>query len=422
MARYLGAFVTLCLAIFLVSCGRHNPLQPQTTNLELLEFAEEKIPLDNGMYIYRQTITVSDPLPDCLYAYHLETYSSELPENCYADADGWLYFPSPGIESNLPLSTPGDHRTIWSYQSSLSKDFVSSAGMIGNLITHIRVRIKDTQGRISEISSPFKSNRIVSSRIVNPSVNGAECGTGVEFVLREVIGDIFVEGLYAHHFMYRLNILDAQLQVIQQGAWFSSIDSPDIRRILLNGNSTPAISVNEPNQYTQFECYVVSRQGIEEVMHQSVHFRAVGGHRPVAMIYPQTLAGLGQHHYSIGYEDPMIVYELIPSDSQHKNRSLFMVNNQFQAINSNDFRLHIRWGYSGQYGRVVNQNIIYTNNPWDNELNKVLNPAGTNYYSSIAAFDLRFDGMPFPLTPGFIDPVVVTHTDGSTWLRVGNLN
>ncbi|MDY0151186.1 MAG: hypothetical protein RBS43_02810 [Candidatus Cloacimonas sp.] len=422
MMRYYGHVIMLCVAFFVVSCGTHNPMQPQNDSPDQLLFTEDKLPLENGQFLYKQVIELNNPSPHCLFAYRPETYSSQLPVGYFADEGGYLYFRSSGDNSNLPLSEPGAHRTIWTSQSRLSAEFSSTDGKINNLVTQITVQIKDDRGKISFISSPFKSNRIVGSRIVSPNLNGEECGIGLEFVLQEIIGDIFVEGLYAHHFMYRLNILNYKKQAVQRGTWYSSIDSPDIRKVLLNSTTTPALITNEPNQFTQFECYVVSRSGIEEASHRSVFFRALAGYKPVALFYPQTIAGLGQHHYSLTDEDQMSVYELIPSASYHKNRKLFNVNNQLEAIYSADFKLHLRWGYSGQYGIVYSTNTTYTNNPWDRELNSVLNSSGMNYHSKITAFDLRFEGSPFPLNSSFIEPQLVTHADGSSWLRVRNLN
>ncbi len=416
MLRISAISAICCLSLLIVSCGMKNPAQPQIDSSGQLLFSEAKIPQENGQYLYRQSIEVNNPTAGCLYSYKLDTYNHELPENLFANEEGWLYFYAAGSGTDLPLSEPGNHRTIWTSQSSISAEFCSQGGKIKNLITHILIRQKNPEGVVREISSPFKSHRIVSSRIVSPNHDNLVCGTGIEFVLQEVIGDIFVEGLYAQHFMYRLNILNAELQVISYGNWYSSIDTPDIRKIILNGNSIPALTANEPDQYTQFESYVVARNGIEEATHQAVYFRSNTGYKPVAVIYPQTLAGLGQNHYAISQEDPMTSTELIPSLTGHKNRMLFELNNTWQAINSDDFKLHIRWGYKGQYG------VNYPVDPWGDELNEVFSPDNINYHSAVIAFDLRFDGSPFPVVPNFINPSVVVHQNGSAWLRVNNLN
>jgi len=422
MLRLSAIVAIFCLGLLIVSCGVQNPAQPQFDNTAQLLFSEDKIPQENGQYLYLQHIEVINPTAGSLFSYQLETYNNELPENMFANEEGWLYYYANGSDTSVPLSEPGNHRSLWTSQSSLIAQFGSAEGKIQNLITHIVIRQKSPEGIITEISSPFKSSRIVGSRIVFPNTYGSECGTGMEFVLQETIGDIYVEGLYAHHFMYRLNILNAQLQVISSGNWFSSIDTPDIRKIVLNGSTTPALGANQPDQYTQFETYVVARNGIEEATHQTTYFRCVTGYKPVALIYSQTVAGMGLHHYTITQDDPMTSRELIPSLTGHKNRRLFTVGNSLEAIYSDDFKLHIRWGYKGQYGVIGNETPIVTNSPWDNELNTVLSPANVNYRSAIAAFDLSFDSNPFPVMPYFVNPTVVMHQNGSTWLRVNNLN
>jgi len=422
MSRFLCVITALCLAIVLVSCGKSNPVAPQISGLEQLLFSEEKLPADGGQFIYRQGIQVNNPAEGNLYSYCLTTYADELPAGFYADEQGWLYFRTNGTDSTVPLSQPGNHRSIWTSQSYISADFASVDGKISNLITAVELRNKSTNGDISQYCSAFRSDRIIGSRIVNPASNGMDLGTGVEFVLQETIGDIFVDGLYAHHFMFRLNLLDSSLQVVSIGAWHSSLEMPDMRRVILNSLSAPAIHPNAANQFTQFESYVVSRNGIEEATHQTVYFKVVDLYEPVALIYPETVAGLGQYHYSIMDDDIICVNELIPANSSRKNRRLFTVNNQLEAINSPDFKLHLRWGYAGQYGVVNNDSVVYTNNPWDSEINATLSLSDHDYHSRIVAFDLRFDDQPFPIQPHFVMPETVTHNDGTSWLRVNNLN
>jgi hypothetical protein len=413
MARLTKMFWIPFLLLALMSCGRDNPLAPQQDNGGI-RFTEDKILLPDGEYIYRQGIgaTISGE-EDNLYSFRITTLSGETPSGYAIDADGWLWFRVPGADQSIPLDQPGEHRTIWTEQRSVSFDWTSSAGKLADLVTKAEIRTSQAETASCSTESAFRSTRIIGSRINVPFANGETTGTGIAFDLQEIIGDIFVEGLYADHFMFRLNIVNSAQGVITAGAWHSSLESPDLRKVTLNGSTSPAITTNQDGQYTQFESYVVSRQGIEEATHRTVYFHAVAGNKPKAFIYPQVLAALGQYHYSISPDNSLNGVELIPTTTNHKNRLLWSTDTGYAAINSADFRLHLRWGYRGQY---------LNSNPFDTEYNECVD-AITNepYYSKIVAYDLRLNNAPFPSLSQFFDPQTVTHAGGTNWLRIKNM-
>lgn len=418
----------LCLPLlFLFSCGSRNPFIPNESSVPSISFQEDKIPLDSTEYIYRQTIE-APPGPDTgnLYSFRLTSLTGKLPEAWFCDEDQWLWFRKPGSDPALPLSEAGPHRTIWTSKNALSLDFYSTNGKINNLIKSVEIRIKQADQSILSCSSAFQSNRLITSRIEVPFANGVSTGQGLEFGLREVIGDIFVDGLSAHHFMYRINEINAQQDVIYAGSWHSSLDSPDIRKVRLNANSSPALAPNPTGIFTQFESYVVSRQGIVEAGHHTVYFRVTEGFSPQTLIYSVTLAGLGQYHYSRIQDSPIYYNEVIPTGSDRKNLALWKAPepNTYEAIHSDDFILHLKWGQLGEYGWIWNGDILTDNaSPFDTELNLVLDAdTGENYHSKIAYFDLRLDGAPFPTLSQFVAPILQTDNDGTQWLRVRNIN
>ena len=422
MRSLVSCIMLIFVSLTFYSCGRTGITAPEVELEHVINFSDEQIPTDNGEYIYRQHIRLNSNGRSS-YAYKITTMNNELPEGVFVDEQGWMYFANSSAPHGSPsLSEPGNHRTIWTSSPFLSIDFRSNECKLHNLISKVEVQIRTDDGKIVVHSASFTSDRLISSRLLVPFANGATTGTGIEFALREEISDIFVEGMFASHFMYRLNIIDSNLQCISEGTWYSSINLPNIRKVQLNSTTIPAITPNAANQFTQFECYVVSRQGVQEATHQFVFFRAASGYLPVAIIYPETVAGLGQNHYTNGNYDYVFSNEVIPSSSLHKNRRLWTTPNGYEAINSEDFKLYIRWGYNGQYAINTDFGQIFYNYPWGQEANHCLNQQNIYYGSSIVAFDLRFDNMPFPVQPHFINPTVVSHTDGSTWLRVNNLN
>ncbi|MBW6513658.1 MAG: hypothetical protein K0B87_02755 [Candidatus Syntrophosphaera sp.] len=424
MNRLLHITETLVLLAMLVSCVKSGPTAPAHPAAEL-DFAEEKIPLPDGEYIYRQTISIPR-IEDGgeLFSWRLETFTGEPLPGTWADGQGWLWFRVPGSDPSIPLNRPGAHRGLWTSQSSLSFDHVSAQGKISNLVIHAEARIRSASGAIETRSSALRSGRLIGSRIAVDFQNGDETGSGIEFWLREVIGDIYVEGLYAGQFMFRVNILDEVLDTVSEGQWHSSLEMADLRRVRLNASSDPPLAANAAGQYTQFECYVVSRLGIEEAARQSVYFRVRSGFRPQAVIFPQTLAALGSYHYSVSHNDPLAGHELIPSTDSRTNRNLWTTDSGYEAINSPDLRLHLQWGFRGQFQAP---NPPWPGGPWEGgpfekEVNICLDAdTGANYHSQVAAFDLRLDGAPFPALGQFVAPVQISH-GGKSWLRVQNLN
>lgn len=416
-------FIPGIIALLLFSCSQDLPTQTIPPTGPIV-FSEEKIPLDGNEFIYQQNMGFNWE-KNVPISWKIHTLTGELPDGLAADDDGWLWFRKPGTDTSLPLEEPGEHRTIWTSQSNLSFSFSSTDGRIQNLVTRVEARVKEIDGSVTEHASPFKSDRLIGSHITVPFTNGADTSTGIEFILNEVIGDIFVEGLYADHFMFRLNILDSDLQVVSAGEWHSSLESPDLRKVILNDTTDPAITPNDQGTFTQFESYVVSRQGTEEATHQTVYFHAQTGFKPRALIYPQFLAALGQYHYGgMDNNNPSQFYECIPPQNGHFNLHLWEGDYGYEAINSPDFKLHLQWGYHGQYGRIASSGaIIITDDPYDIEMNYCIDHnTDVNYGSRVIAFDLRLDGAPFPALDQFFDPQLVYHTDGTLWLRVQNIN
>jgi len=424
MNKLMRSFLGLALLAVLVSCGRSGPTAPQPIAGTLV-FSEDKLPCDGDEYIYRQGISAGPAVPEnALFAWRVETLSGELPQGWFADPEGWLWFRAPGADLEVSLAEEGPHRSIWTTRDSLSFDFASSEGKISNLVKKVDLRVKSKDSQINTYSSGFKSDRLIGSLINTAIEPGANTGTGIEFALREVIGDIYVDGLYADHFMFRLNILNKDLEVISEGVWHSSLEMADLRKVRLNATTDPALGENAHNQYTQFESYVVSRQGIEEATPQSVYFRVRGNFKPKALIYTQALAALGEHHYSVNPLEQLYYKELIPPAALHNNRSLWETDAGWEAINSPDLKLHLQWGYLGQYGSTnppwSGMEGFIPGGPFDKEFNLCLDAVTeTNYHSQVAHFDLRLDGAPFPALPQFIQTAQITH-HGKTWLRVPN--
>lgn len=407
MLRPLTILLILALLVAICSCDRRNPILPEEQEAQKIEFLEDIIPLESGDFIYRQGLQLTQESDELSFAYRLSTLKAGDIPGFSTDNEGWLIFPN---------------QSIWTSQSHLSLDWLSDQGKIGDMITMVEVKYRHLDGQIESDSFPFRSSRVIGTQLSAQFAPGDEVSTGLEFNLRESFSDIYVDGMYAHHFMYRLSIVDLNMNVLQPGNWFSTINCPDIRRLILNGNTVPALTPNPPDTYSQLEVYVVSRSGVVQDAPVSTYFKVVGGFQPVAILYHHTLVGLGRYHYSVKPNGTMPYVDYLMPNAQGFNTNLYPTATGYSAVNSEDFKLHLRWGFKGEYGTTMNNGVVITNNPFDQQVNQVLSPDDTNYHSRITAFWLRLDGAPFPVLPNFLVSQQVQHSDGSNWLRVVNFN
>lgn len=381
----------LCL-ILLFSCTRQNPLKPlSSTNLKLF-FEDDKIERDGSEYTYLQKIIVEGANgEDLQFAYQVKHLPHQELPGCHTDSDGWILFNNDGIYSS---------------QSELNFYFDSKDGVLENLITEVKVLVKYPDGRIDELSSPYKSSRLIDSEIRNLPQSGYRIPAGIVIQFQEKTSDIFVDGMYADHFMYRLNTLNENLQLIETGEWFNSIDTPDIRNVHLSMSSTPSLSPNVAGTYTELEYYVVSRLGVQQAEPNSIYFEVYEDSPPIAKFDTELLLSYGQYHYTF---TPQTIYgeplEVIPGTTTKYNRYLWPDNDgRFHAIHSDDFRLYLAWDCLRQ-----EDDIPLNSNDQDYP-----------YYNGISAFWMQHNSEPFPIpdtmTAGH---EIIQDTDGS-WIRILN--
>ncbi|MCB5269748.1 MAG: hypothetical protein WCS58_08105 [Candidatus Cloacimonadaceae bacterium] len=407
MNRLLFLVFIVLIALSLTSCGQKNPFAPEGHEDWRIDFYDEITEDDTHPSVYQQKITILGPAEEStLYAFKLCTITDE--QSIPTDQDGWALFAN----------------DIWTSKNELSMQFDIDGGTLENLISRVVVQVKSADGTIKVLDSAFKSQRLLGTLMETHFGDGDEIGLGAEFLLREQISNIYVEGNYADHFMYRINLLDGDLQQVQTGQWYSTIDLPDIRKVILNANTSPALTANDENSYSQFEVYVVNRNGMEQATPSSMYFRCQANRKPRAVIYEQSTLGLGQYHYSLSNTAYLEeYYQQIPFTGERYPRALWGNGENLEAINSGDFRLHLRWGYHGQYGVIHFGELVFTDDPFASEVNMVLDDATGDFYGSqITAFWLNLDAEPFPVQPGMLHSSVVSDDQGMRWLRVPNLS
>jgi hypothetical protein len=407
----------------LCSCGQRNITEPVPEARPRLVFNSEKIGLEGGEYLFRQEVRVDQAKDRSRYAFRIETTDGEMPEGLACDAQGFIYHYLPGADTSVSLDSAQAQRGIWTPRPWLRQEFRSTQGRLGRVVSKVEVLVKDSTGRILRLTSGFRTDRVIGTWIHTDFYPGSIVGQGVEVSLQEQSGDIYVEGMYADHFMFRLNILNADLQPLSYGEWHNSANGEDIRQVRLNTHSDPPLLANEPGRFTQFEAYVVTRQGLTEDTPKSCHFQVSGNFQPQPLIYPQLILANGMYHYSSLSSLPSPAQQMMNPYLGRTWLPPYSWENNNIAVNSADLRIHLAWGWNGQYGHIstFGTNII-TNNPFEELINECVDlSSGQSYYSAITHLDLRLNGQPFPNMQQFGNTTLVTHTDGTVWRRIQNL-
>ncbi len=406
----------LFLCVILFSCATKDISKP-IVNTSYLSISGEKLPANSASeYIFRQTAVLNLELnEESLLAWKITTTDSLLPEGIVIDNEGWIYHYAAGADTSVPLSSVECQRTIWISGNRQMWDFASVNGRLAHIISRVEVKVKQPGQSTRIYTETFRTNRIISSLIIAPFEYGATVGTGIHVSLREQNADIYVEGMYAHHFMYRINTVDLDLTVTQPGTWFSSIDCENIRELYITG-----LAPNDSTTFSQLEVYVVTRQGVEETTHKTIFFRVHAGYHPKALIQHKMVTALGQYHYSTGNPDYYPSSYYFTNDNIHWNTPLFREEYNYCAVNSPDLTIRLSFSWHGQYGVPLSTgSFTVTDDPFDKVINLCLDEdTNQSYYSFITHYDLQMDNAPFPYQSQFGNSTIVTHADNTQWRRV----
>lgn len=412
--HYLFFVSILCLVLF--SCATKDISKPPV-NTSYLSITGEKLSANSATeYIFRQTAVLNMELKEeSLIAWKITTTDSLLPDGIVTDNEGWIYHYTAGADTSVPLSSPECQRTIWISGNRQVWDFASVNGRLAHIISRIEVKVKQPGQSERTYTEVFRTDRIISTLMIVPFSYGDTVGTGFHVSLREQTSDIYVEGMYAHHFMYRINIMDLDWNLTQPGTWHSSLDCENIRELYFTG-----LAPNDSTTFTQLEVYVVTRQGVEEATHKIIIFKVYARYHPKSLIYTKMVSALGQYHYSTGNPDALPPSYYFTNDNVRWNTHLFRDENNYCAVNSPDLTVRLSFGWHGQYGiPLTSGSYLPTNDTFDSLINQCLDEdTNQNYYSYITHFDLQMNYAPFPNQAQFGNSTIVTHSDNTQWRRV----
>ncbi|MDO9576876.1 MAG: hypothetical protein Q7J16_03245 [Candidatus Cloacimonadales bacterium] len=428
MRNYLSLFI---IVLLFAACTQRHPTQTNNPaeNFFVSAFEGEKTEIENSNeYTYKQTVSwdlLKEGEP--LFAYRITTTNEELPEEIFTDENGWVYHYLPGADESIPLSLSSAEKMIWTDQKTFEITFQSVMSELTHIISEVEVKYLLDDLESESISTSFFDNREIGTCLTNSAGDcaGEVIGIGTTFLLNEEIFDIFVEGFYAHHFMYRVNIVaEADSSMIQEGEWMNTINCPNIRIVELSPQNNNALIPNETGEITQFEAYVVTLSGYANSDNPSkLHFKVQDGFYPNTLIYnsieqsgvdnANAVFALGENHFTT-YFDEAFGYEL---PNEMVNNELHVAtaywidqygNNTF--IGSDDFRIYLQYGWNGKYNG---------NYPFGSQLNQVLDEqTGVHYFSTIEYMDLRLDDQPLEYAGLPPEQYNITDDDGTVWLRV----
>jgi hypothetical protein len=358
---------------------------------------------------------------------------------------GWVVHYKPGANENIPLESNLAKKTIWSQLQYATVNFPANEdGQPADVVSSIEVVCLDNMGAISNVARKnFKTTSSVPTCILSTSrgnPDGKQVGTGlfITFSMSTTPGDPFaVPGADYYEYKVGKYVYDEDAdsldipELIEETEWFTT----DSNRILLTKDTNPALTADFDGTYPEAEQLTFTRvtahaynfAGVKS-NESEIEFAVKEGFHPKTLIYSQKVYGLGDYHYK-DYTDPsdLETYPYILKDGPipviYANK--FFVDNEgrYSAVNSTNFKVFAKWGYAGQYGVPPTSSSgspFFSNNPYDTELGRVLNEADNkDYYSEIVAFDIRFDDQPFDFYALSQDPDnIVTHDDGTQWLRV----
>lgn len=392
---------------------------------------------------------------------YFDADGSNTPQNVISSlGTGWVLHYKAGADQNIPLDNPQAGKTIWTTRKYAVINF-PSAGANGEQMvktSKFEVIAIDNRGDVT----PVPASRYYSTWSAKPTCNvqttkgdprGGQVGTGIRMSFSMSDFDPFLsstpwyyefkinkrQGIYTPPSNENTVYDDSINPIISTTNWVSTYGTPRINQFLLTLYTDPAIS-NDFNAngvqvtHTEVVARVYDLAGIVSdtlkyrasdgavIGKTSVRFAVKQGFKPKTVVYPQKTYGLGDNHF-VDYQDEgtLEIYPFtIVGGSQRYATPLFRdLENTLTAVNSANFKAWIRWGWWGEYARVLPSGAsIPMNDPYEKKVDAVLDGAtNLNYYSEITHFDIRFNGEPYNFPP-LAHNIITDAGTGKRWLRI----
>ncbi len=367
--------------------------------------------------------------------YTIDTDGSVTPDNVMNTlGPGWVLHYLPGADQNVPLSSPEARRSIWTTRKYAVVNFPAADANGSPTVRSSRFEVitVDNRGGVTPVPA-YRVFTTTSAQPVcfltttkgNPDGRAVGAGIRLQFLMNDF--DPYITPT-PYHYEFKIQKINHQTNaLISESPWYSTKNEPRINQYLLTRYTQPAsidydFANGQQVSITKIVARVYDLAGVTSDT-TSIRFAVKSGFRPNTLIYRQRTYGLGDHHY-IDYVDestPEVMPYTITEGSQRFATAYFKdVNNRYTAVNSQNYKTWIRWGWHGEYGEMLTAGgFRVTDNPFDKKIDLVMHKEGNvsvNYFSEITHFDLRMNGQPYNFPP--LAHSVVTDGDGKRWLRV----
>jgi hypothetical protein len=471
--RLLTTLAIIALVAFAVSgCGKFgNRFENQSPTIRITSYegyddSALLAPYANVTFLFQQRIYWQASDPDGIiagFAYRIKNQSGvpvATPGNDYIDMDGsvtpqkvverfgtgWVIHYKPNANQDLALDDPNASRTIWTSQKYATINF-PAADANGNPLTMnstFEVIAIDNRGDVTPIdpgytqrSSAWRSFNVTSARPTcnitttkgNPGGGAVGSGIRLDFIMHDT--DPFISET-PYKFEFKTMKVDKDSGEIIAGTesqWYNSVSAtdPELDKYLLTRYTTPALSYDivsgDTLRKTQIFARTYDMAGVvsEVTTESTMQFAVKDGFRPQTLIYPQRVYALGDYHY-IDYSDEstpeILPFTIIGGVQRYATPFFNDLSETNTAINSNNIKVWLRWGWHGEYAVVPAAGpVIYTDNPYDKKVDTVLDgDTDENYFSEVTNFDIRLDEEPYNYPPYANSHV--TDGDGKEWLRI----
>ena len=423
----------------------------------------------DSLFIFQQKIFWSASDPDGVitgYAYRVKDQNGNpisTPGNEYIDLNGdvtpenvierfgtgWVLHYKPNANQDLPLNDPNSRRTIWT-SAKYAVINLPAADENGNPRTQestFEVIAIDNRGGITPVHPLYPKRSIAwrnfKSTAARPTCflsttkgnpNGEEVGSGIR--LSFTMKDDLNPSVPAIPYKFEFKILKLSPQdssITYQSEWYDTSISPNdtnINRFLLTKSTNPSLSYDIVNGDTLSITKVLARAynmgGVTSVpdTFSTILFMVKAGFRPKTLIYDKRCYALGQNHY-VDYFDEfsaeVMPFTITSGTNRYATHFFVDLDSTLIAINSPNIKVWLRWGWHGEYGKILaSGDFVATDDPYDRKIDYLLDRyTNKNYYSEITHFDLRVDGQPYNYAPLANDPNAhIVDEDGKVWLRL----
>ena len=423
----------------------------------------------DSLFIFQQKIFWSASDPDGVitgYAYRVKDQNGNpisTPGNEFIDLNGdvtpenvierfgtgWVLHYKPNANQDLPLNDPNSRRTIWT-SAKYAVINLPAADENGNPRTQestFEVIAIDNRGGITPVHPSYPKRSIAWRNFKSTSArptcflsttkgnpNGEEVGSGIR--LSFTMKDDLNPSVPAIPYKFEFKILKLSPQdssITYQSEWYDTSISPNdtnINRFLLTKSTNPSLSYDIVNGDTLSITKVLARAynmgGVTSVpdTFSTILFMVKAGFRPKTLIYDKRCYALGQNHY-VDYFDEfsaeVMPFTITSGTNRYATHFFVDLDSTLIAINSPNIKVWLRWGWHGEYGKILaSGDFVATDDPYDRKIDYLLDRyTNKNYYSEITHFDLRVDGQPYNYAPLANDPNAhIVDEDGKVWLRL----